>query len=259
MVSTKTSSLLLSLAVIVATAQTPATQPVTQQASATQPSEPAFAPMTPEQRGDLFMARKMFRDAISVYKTGPQNSPVIWNKIGIAWHNLGELSLAQKSYEHALKVDKTYAEAINNIGTVYYAQKKYRTAINRYKQALTLAPQRASFWSNLGTAYFQQAKYPLMRDAYAKAMALDPDIFEHRGIAGTEMQERTVADRARMHFELACLYAKIGKDDLALQYLRHSFEEGFKDKDKVRKSPEFAGMLENPEFIEVMALEPRVL
>ena len=98
-----------------------------------------------------------------------------------------------------------------------------------------------------------------MMEAYSKAIALDPDIFEHRGTMGTEMQERTVADRARMHFELARLYAKIGKDELALQYLRHSFEEGFKDKDKVRKSPEFAGMLENPEFIEVMALEPRVL
>ena len=47
--------------------------------------------------------------------------------------------------------------------------------------------------------------------------------------------------------------------DAQANHLRHSFEEGFKDKDKVRKSPEFAGMLENPEFIEVMALEPRVL
>jgi tetratricopeptide (TPR) repeat protein len=263
MVSIKTSSLLLSLAVIVATAQTPATQPAPQQSpqqSATkQPPAPTFAPLTAEERGDLFMARKMFREAIAIYKTGPQDSPVIWNKIGIAWHNLGEFSLARTNYEHALKVDKTYAEAINNIGTIYYAEKKYRTAINRYKRALALAPEKASFWSNLGTAYFQEHKYPLMTEAYDKAMSLDPDIFEHRGIMGTQMQERTVADRARYHFELARLYAKIGKDALALQYLRHSFEEGFKDKDKVRKSPEFAGMLENPEFIEVMALEPRVL
>ena len=42
------------------------------------------------------------------------------------------------------------------------------------------------------------------------------------------MQDRTVADRARYHFELARLYAKIGKDDMAIQYLRHSFEEGFR-------------------------------
>jgi tetratricopeptide (TPR) repeat protein len=223
------------------------------------PAQPTFAPLSAEDRGDLFMARKMFREAIAVYKTGPQNSPVIWNKIGIAWHNLGELSLARTSYEHALRVDKKYAEAVNNIGTVFYAQKKYRTAINRYKRAIELAPDKASFWSNLGTAYYSQGKFPLMMEAYDKAIALDPDIFEHRGVAGTQMQERTVADRARYHFELARLYARLGKDELAIQYLRHSFEEGFKDKDKVRKSPEFAGMLENPEFIEVMALDPRVL
>jgi tetratricopeptide (TPR) repeat protein len=264
MVSTKTSFLILSFAVIGATAQTPVTQSatqqsVTQQASAQQPPEPKFAPLSPEDRGDLYMARRMFREAVAVYKTAPQNSAVIWNKIGIAWHNLGEMSLARKSYEHALKLDKNYVEAINNIGTVYYAEKKYRSAVSRYKRALALAPDKAAFWSNLGTAYFEQRKYPLEMEAYSKAISLDPEIFEHRGTMGTEMQERTVADRARMHFELARLYAKIGKDDLALQYLRHSFEEGFKDKDKVRKSPEFAGMLENPEFIAVMALEPRVL
>jgi tetratricopeptide (TPR) repeat protein len=172
---------------------------------------------------------------------------------------MGNLALARANYEHALKVDRKYAEAINNIGTVFYAQKKYRTAIGRYKRALEIAPGKASFWSNLGTAYYSQRKFPEMMQAYDKAIALDPEIFEHRGVGGTEMQDRTVADRARYHFELAKLYAKIGKDELAMRYLRHSFEEGFKDKDKVRKSPEFAALLDKPEFIELMALEPRVL
>jgi tetratricopeptide (TPR) repeat protein len=246
MVSAKTPTSIIFFIAVVASAQTPAAQPV-------------FAPMSPEERGDLYMARKMFREAVAVYKTAPQNSALIWNKIGIAWHNLSELSLARTSYEHALKIDKNYAEAMNNVGTVYYAQKKYRIAINRYRRAIALAPEKASFWSNLGTAYYSQKKFPLMMEAYDKAISLDPEIFEHRGIVGTMVQDRTVADRARYHFELARLYAKIGKGDLALQYLRHSFEEGFKDKDKVRSSPEFAGMLEDPEFIEVMALEPRVL
>ena len=245
MVSIKVQSLFF-LAIALAGGQTPA-------------SEPQPGPLSPEQLGDIYMARKMFREAIATYKTGPQNSPLIWDKIGIAWHNLGELGLARTNYEHALKVDKKYAEAINNIGTVFYAQKKISTAINRYKRAIRLEPDKASFWSNLGTAYYSQGKFPLMLEAYDKAIALDPDIFEHHGLVGTEMQDRTVADRARYHFELARLYAKVGKDELAIQYLRHSFEEGFKDKDKVRKSPEFGSLLENPEFIELMALEPRVL
>jgi len=206
------------------------------------------------------MARKMFREAIAAYKTGPQNSPLLWNKIGIAWHNLSQLNLARQCYDHAVKLDHKFADAINNAGTVYYAQKKYRTAIARYKRAIALTPDKAAFWSNLGTAYFAEHKKPEMWDAYNKALALDPEVFQHKGsLVGTEMQDLSVADRAEFHFELARLYAKIGNDDLALQNLRHCFEEGFKDKDKVRKSPEFAKLLEDPQFIEVMALEPRVL
>ena len=247
MVSTRFASFLFLLAVAgVACAQTPQ-------------SSPAVPTLSPEERGDVFMARKMYREAIASYKNGPQNSAVTWNKIGIAWHTLGDLALARANYEHALKIDKKYADAINNIGTIFYSEKKFRNAIGRYRRALALAPDKASFWSNLGTAYFAERKFPEMMEAYNKAISLDPDIFEHRGTVGTEMQDRTVADRARYHFELAKLYAKFGKDDMALQYLRRSFEEGFKDKDKVRNSPEFAGMLEKPEFLEVMALEPRVL
>jgi tetratricopeptide (TPR) repeat protein len=247
-VSPKLSTLLLlaaaALSAQLASIQNPAPAPIPQ--------------ISPQERGDVYMARKMFREAIASYKTAPQNA-LILNKIGIAWHNLGEMNLARKSYEQAIKVDKKYAEAINNVGTVYYAQKKYRTAINRYKRAIEIAPDKASFWSNLGTAYYSQGKYPLMMEAYNKAITLDPDIFEHRGVVGTEVQDRTVEDRARFHFELARLYAKLGKDELAMQYLRHSFEEGFRDKDKIRKSPEFSGLLEKPEFIELMALDPRVL
>src|SRR5580700_11328956 len=93
----------------------------------------AFAqvtPLTPEQRGDLYMARKMYREAVDVYKDNAANSPVMWDKVGIAYHQLGELESARKAYERAIKFDKTYADAINNVGTVLYAQKKYRGAIS---------------------------------------------------------------------------------------------------------------------------------
>lgn len=233
-------------------AQTPVIQ------ASTQERQPAMPALTEEQRGDLFMARKMFREAIATYKKAPETAMTL-NKIGIAWHNLGELDLARKSYEKATKRDKTYAEAINNAGTVFYAQKRYGPAIKRYKKALKLAPDKAAFWSNLGTAYYSQRKYPLMMQAYTTAMTLDPGIFEHRGVMGTEVQDLTVSDRGRYHFEIARLYARMGNESMALEYLRHSFEEGFKDKDKIKKSPEFASMLEKPEFIALMALDPRVL
>src|SRR5579859_8057761 len=86
-----------------------------------QRTEPEAAKrLTPEQRGDVYMARKMFREAIDAYREGPQDQPVIWNKIGIAYHQLGDFSAARRNYEHAIKLDKKYADAVNNVGTVLY-------------------------------------------------------------------------------------------------------------------------------------------
>jgi tetratricopeptide (TPR) repeat protein len=215
--------------------------------------------LSPEQTGDLYMARKMYREAIDAYREGSQTSPVTWNKIGIAYHQLGDLAAARRNYEKAMKVDKTYADAINNDGTVYYAQKKYGTAISRYRKAIQLRPEAASFWSNLGTAYYSRGRFKEMTEAYQKALQLDPTIFEHRGAVGTELQDRTVADRARYHYEMARIYAKSGNNELALQYLRRSLEEGFKDKAKVKEAPEFVKLRETAEFQAIIALEPRVL
>jgi len=228
-------------------------------ATVDQSSIPKPSSLTPEQRGDVFMARKMFREAIDAYSEGSTKSPMRWNKIGIAYHQLGDLNAAKKNYEHAIKVDHKFADAINNVGTIYYAHKSYRGAISRYRKAIRISPDVASFWSNLGTAYYSRGKFNEMEKAYTRALELDPQVFEHRGTLGAEMQDRTVADRARYHFEMARMYAHAGKNELAIQYLRKSLEEGFKNKDKLRDAPEFAAIRDTDQFKELLALQPKVL
>ena len=82
------------------------------------------------------MARKMYREAIDAYREGDAKSAILRDKIGIAYHQLGDLNAARKSYEAAIKLDPKYADAINNVGTIFYAQKRYRSAISRYRKAL---------------------------------------------------------------------------------------------------------------------------
>jgi tetratricopeptide (TPR) repeat protein len=86
-----------------------------------QPDRSVRPALTPELRGDIYMARKMYREAIDMYREGPSDSPVLANKIGIAFHQLLFLDQAKKSYERAMKLDPKYPEAINNLGTIYYA------------------------------------------------------------------------------------------------------------------------------------------
>jgi tetratricopeptide (TPR) repeat protein len=215
--------------------------------------------ITPEMRGDIYMARKMYREAIDAYRKAPQDSAVIWNKIGIAYHQMLELATAKKHYERAIKMNPKYAEAINNLGTIHYAQKSYRRAISQYKKALKLAPQSASIYSNLGTAYFARKKYKEAFEAYQQALALDPEVFEHRSTHGVLLQERSVEERAKFHFYLAKVYAKAGNVERALLYMRKALEEGFKDRNKFVEDPEFKALQENPEFQQLLAMEHRAL
>jgi tetratricopeptide (TPR) repeat protein len=222
-------------------------------------AKPPVPVLSLESRADILMARKMYREAIDLYKQGPADSAILWNKIGIAYHQMLELAAARKHYEKSLKLNPRYPEAINNLGTVYYASKSYRRATSLYKRALKLAPQSASIYSNLGTAYFARKRYKEAAEAYQTALSLDPEIFEHRSSYGVMLQERSVEERAKFHYYLAKTYAKAGMNDRALQYIRKALEEGFKERQKLLEDPEFAAIRELAEFKEIMAREPRVL
>jgi tetratricopeptide (TPR) repeat protein len=219
---------------------------------------PAPRPLTPEERGDIMMARKMYREAIETFQSETHKTAVIYNKIGIAYHQLQQLDSARKNYEQAVKLKRDYAEALNNIGTVYYARKSFRRAIGYYKRALRISDS-ASIYSNLGTAYFGRKEYQLATDAYQEALKRDPDVFERKSNYGTLLQDRNVEERARFHYYLAKMYAKSGRNDLAIQYVRKCLEEGFKEKKKLAEDPEFQALRELDEFKELLAAEPRVL
>ncbi len=224
---------------------------------------PAAAPSQPvitnELRGDIFMARKMYRDAIDMYRTGPADSAVLANKIGIAFHQMSQLDLARKNYQLAIKLNPKYSEAINNLGTIAYSQRNYRHAISLYKRALRFTTPSASIYSNLGSAYFGRKDYKQATDYYQRALELDPDVFEHHSSFGTLMQERDVEERAIYHLYMAKMYAKNGSNERALIYLRKALEEGVKDREKISTMPEFASLKRDPGFVQLLAENPKPL
>src|SRR5690242_7367836 len=97
-------------------------------------------PPQPEARADIYMARKMYREAAETYQQVKPATHIILNKVGIAYHQMGELDTAKRFYERSINADPGYPEAINNLGTIHYAKKSYRRAISAYKKALKLSP-----------------------------------------------------------------------------------------------------------------------
>ncbi len=215
--------------------------------------------ITPELRGDIMVARKMYREAIDFYKPGASTNPVLANKTGIAYHQLNDFDNAKKYYQQAVKLKPDYAEAINNVGTIYYTEKSYRRAISQYRKALRLAPRSATVLSNLGTALFARKQLDEAMKMYQQALAIDPDILEQRGTQGVIVQQRTIEDRAKYYYALAKTYASAGMADRTLQCIRRALEQGFKEREKFTQEPEFAFLKDNDEFKEILAAEHKVL
>ena len=217
---------------------------------------PPSRQLAPERRADIYMARKMYREAVESYNDAIELTPRaarLYNKLGIAYHHQLMLDDARKSYERATKIDKEFAQAINNLGTVYYAKRRYKKAAGTYRKALQLSPDSASIHSNLGTALFARGRIKQATEEYLIALQLDPMVFDQRNSVGTLLQERSVADRARYYYFLSKAYAAAGIHDRALVFLRRALEEGFRrNPDNIAKEKEFEALSENPEFLSIL-------
>src|ERR1700719_956143 len=184
-----------------------------------------------EEIGDLYMARKQYREATEQYRSlsaqNPRNA-VYLNKLGIALHQQTALAAALKYYERAVKANPHYADAENNIGTIWYQRKKYGKAIRAYQKAIKMRDDMPVLYSNLGYAYFSDGKYEDAISAFRVALAKDPQFFE-RGATrtGSILQDRSVLDRGRFYFLLAKSFAESGNLERCVLYLRKAKEEGY--------------------------------
>lgn len=218
---------------------------------------------TPEEleaRGDTLREQKSYLDAVDYYDAALKKAPsaVIYNKIGMTYLSIGNLKNAEKALKKAVKTDKKYAEALNNLGVTYYLKKKYGPAEKYYKKAIALR-ESASFHSNLGTVYMERKDYDKGMLEYARAYQLDPEVFERSSRTGISARMQSPEDRARFFYVLAKLYAGSGDVEKSLLYLKKSLEDGFPDIDKVYKDAEFASLRKDQRFTELMAQKPTAI
>lgn len=218
---------------------------------------------TPEQleaRGDELRESKAYLDAIDYYDAAIKKHPtaILHNKEGMTYLSMGNLGKAQKCIQKAIKMDKQYAEAFNNLGVVFYLRKKYSQAEKNYNKALAIRDS-ASFHSNLGTVYVEKKDFEKGMAEYAKAFALDPEIFERTSRTGVSARMSSPEDRARFFYFLARLYASKGEAEKSLLYLKKAMEDGFAEIDNVYKDAEFATLRKDQRFTELMAQKPTAI
>lgn len=220
-----------------------------------------------QSKGDELLQQRALTDALDYFRAALEKTPkkdraVLHNKCGIVELHLGQLEDAQRDFVQAIKRNKQYAEAVNNLGVAYYIKRDHRKAAKIYQRAIEISPNAASFHSNLGRAYFSMKKQDLAAAEYARALEIDPDIFTRESRAG--ISAKIPQEKGLLSYVLAKLLAGRGQADEALLYLRRAIDEGYKGLDKVYSDPEFAKLLTDQRFTDLMnarnnpaALPPR--
>ena len=221
--------------------------------------------MTPRQlaelRGDIFMARKMYPEAIDSYvrlvKDEPHNAPLL-NKLGVAYEVAGNDARAEHTFKQAIKADKTYASAYNNVGTVEFSRHKYTHAIDWYEKTLALRPDMAAVYCNLGYAYFDEKKYPEAMGAFQHAIQIDPQIMTERGSNGSVVQQRGTAEPGLFYFFVARTYAQLGNAERSAHYLKMARDAGYEKFVSAKTDPAFTKVIADPQVQAVFAPVPEL-
>jgi tetratricopeptide (TPR) repeat protein len=235
-------------------AQTTAAPPQQVSESAQQRKTLSIQPVPAEMKADILMARGEYAAAIVAYQEGNLKSAIVWNSIGMAYHHMFALDEARKAYQTALAINPRFAPASNNLAAVYYGQHDFRDAEHFYKRALKHTQESAVIFCNLGTAYFAQGKYKQGMKAYRKAFEIDESVFapDHAAMieAGSSREQRIA-----MNYFVAATYARAGKQEKALIYLRKAMDEGFRDRKRLNEDKDFATLRTTPEFQHLMDQE----
>src|SRR5215813_697212 len=211
-----------------------------------------------EQQGDVLRAQKDYLGSIDSYRAAwkKADSSILHNKAGISFFQLHRASEAKKEYEHAIRLDPTYAEPHNNLGALYYYARRYGPAVREYQKAIKLTPENATFHSNLGAAYFSEKDFSRAMKEFTRAVELDPGIFERQASGGATVKLVTSGERGHLNYLMAQMYGTQNDVEKCRYYLAKANEEGYSVRDALRDN-EFAGLRKDPDFVTyVRSLKP---
>jgi arylsulfatase A-like enzyme/Flp pilus assembly protein TadD len=107
--------------------------------------------------------------------------PELWNYLGVAYWNKGDLANARTAYEHALSLDPKYAVVLSNLGTVEteLAMKtkdaaSLRPAMDHFKRAIECDPKDPAAYNGLGAVYRMLGDLDAAISCWAQAVGLAP-------------------------------------------------------------------------------------
>ena len=115
---------------------------------------------------------------------------VIWDLVGVAAAQIGELECAIDAFKKVITLDPDYADAYNNLGNVLYSQGKLQDAEKAYTYAIHRKNNYAEAYNNLATVLKDFGKLDKAFELCSKAIAVKPDYAEAYTTIGTILNHK---------------------------------------------------------------------
>lgn len=156
---------------------------------------------------------------------------------GTQLHRTGDVTGAIAAYTRAIELDRKFADAYNNRGVAYIAQKDYPAAVADFTRSLEIAPSDAAY-NNRGNIYFSMNRIDEAIADFTAALKLKPSVegYTNRGTAYQQTNQDTLAladyERAlqlnpkfaRVYVLRGLLILKTGQDAAAQKDFDRAFE-----------------------------------
>jgi cellulose synthase operon protein C len=164
---------------------------------ATERGEDTF--LVHQAQAEMLLLRGSSDEALQLYQgliEQESASPKLWNELGVARHQTGELAEAEQAYRRALEIDPGYALAWNNLGVV-----RHHRGVPDGETALQRAVQEgralADVWRNLALILHRAGRREESEAAYEQALSADPSSAQACTGLGILLMELGRAEDAR--------------------------------------------------------------
>ena len=121
-----------------------------------------------------FESEKYYRVALAIRP----NTYAVYNNIGVALADQGDLPAAVTAYLQAIQIDPDSAIAWANLGGAHLRRMEPEAAVRAYNRAIAIDPNNTVAWTGLGNALLEQNETVAAVASHEKALAINPNFTE---------------------------------------------------------------------------------
>lgn len=145
-------------------------------------------------QGDYIKAKREIMLAIEAAPDLPQ----YYNTLGLVFMIEHDDKKAEENFKKALKIDKKFTDARNNLGALYLEQNKFGEALEEFQAVLadTMYPRPHYAETNIGIVYRKQKQYDLAKqhfDAAIKMRGTHSEAYKQLGLMYDEQNLHKLA------------------------------------------------------------------